>query len=567
MSATDARCAPDRSRWCRSARASANSSTRGRSSAARRGSSSAPRSPRGPARSPSASSGRTRRRAAWGSTSRSRPRVTSARTRRSTSGLRGEGSPPSWACASAISGSCSGPRHFSAPPPSSGRSWASASTCRWRGGSGVPSLAPMVVPSLDTEHPGIRVIAEVASVLQAGPPPRGGGHDVVVVVARILAPMIAATELSQDLASEVALRTHEMEAQRSFAAQIIDSLPVGLYVIDRTYRIRAWNRKRETGMQGVSREDAVGREIFDVLDRQPRDLLKHEFDRVFDTGELQQVEMESQATGEARHYRITKIPMHQDGGAISHVITIGEDITEWRQAQQRLTETEKLAAVGQLAAGVMHEINNPLATILACCEALALRTEELSAGDRHGYDEYLKIIDAEVQRCRRIVESLLDFSRPKGGDKKPTDVNSVVERTLFLLKHHARFKRLTVMRELTSGLPSVLGDHERLIQSFMALMLNAMDAMDSRGTLTVRSRINPDRADEILLEFIDTGTGIKREDLPKIFEPFFTTKPQGRGTGLGLSICYGIIAEHRGRIEVESQVGVGSNFRVYLPTG
>src|SRR5881409_931249 len=396
----------------------------------------------------------------------------------------------------------------------------------------------MVAPQLDTEHPGIRVIAEVASLLQAGltsgvalrgvvaalrrglnlrrcrlwlrtpdgtryapvttpgdeaelpgsaPPvsdwvrqgphregaaggsvlrlplvredeplgvleviiPTGGyeaiAHDVVVVVARILAPMIAATELSQDLASEVALRTHEIEAQRSFAAQIIDSLPVGLYVIDRGYRIRAWNRKRETGTQGVSREDAVGREVFEVLDRQPRDLLKREFDRVFDTGEIQQVEMESAASGETRHYRITKIPMRQDGEHISHVITIGEDITEWRQAQQRLSETEKLAAVGQLAAGVMHEINNPLATILACCEALALRTEELTPSERHAHDEYLKIIDSEVQRCRRIVESLLDFSRPKGGDKKPTDVNSVVERTLFLLKHHARFKRLTVM--------------------------------------------------------------------------------------------------------------------------
>ncbi len=518
----------------------------------------------------------------------------------------------------------------------------------------------MVVPSLDTEHPGIRVIAEVASVLQAGlasddalhgvvsalrrglnlrrcrlwlrtpdgsryalvttpgdeaelpgyatpvaewirrgvqregipggsvmrlplvhedealgaleviiPTGRyeGIAHDVVVVVARILAPMLAATELSQDLASEVALRTHEMEVQRSFAAQIIDSLPVGLYVIDRSYRIRAWNRKRETGTQGVSREDAVGREIFDVLDRQPRELLKREFDRVFDTGELQQVEMESQASGETRHYRITKIPMRQDGHDISHVITIGEDITEWRQAQQRLSETEKLAAVGQLAAGVMHEINNPLATILACCEALALRTETLPPPDRQPYDEYLKIIDAEVQRCRRIVERLLEFSRPKAGEKKRVDVNAVVEHTLFLLKHHARFKRLNVARELASGLPAVQADQERLIQSFMALMLNAMDAMDSRGTLTVRSRMNPERADEILLEFIDTGTGIKREDLPKIFEPFFTTKPQGRGTGLGLSICYGIIAEHRGRIEVESQVGVGSNFKVYLPIG
>jgi two-component system NtrC family sensor kinase len=426
----------------------------------------------------------------------------------------------------------------------------------------VPGGAVLRLPLIHDEEP----LGALEVVIPTGRY-EGIAHDVVVVVARILAPMIAATELSQDLASEVALRTHEMEAQRSFAAQIIDSLPVGLYVIDRAYRIRAWNRKRETGTQGVSREDAVGREIFEVLDRQPRDLLKREFDRVFDTGELQQVEMESQASGEARHYRITKIPMHQDGGAISHVITIGEDITEWRQAQQRLTETEKLAAVGQLAAGVMHEINNPLATILACCEALALRTADLAPTDRHGYDEYLKIIDGEVQRCRRIVESLLDFSRPKRGDMKSTDVNGVVERTLFLLKHHARFKRLNVVRELAMGLPPVLADHERLIQSFMALMLNAMDAMDSRGTLTVRSRINPDRGDEILLEFIDTGTGIKREDLPKIFEPFFTTKPQGRGTGLGLSICYGIIAEHRGRIDVESQIGVGSNFKVYLPIG
>ena len=518
----------------------------------------------------------------------------------------------------------------------------------------------MVAPSLDTEHPGIRVIAEVASVLQAGlasrealhgvvsalrrglnlrrcrlwlrtpdgahfalvttpgdeaelpgyTPPvaewvhrgpqreeipggaimrlplihdeaalgaleviiptgryEGVAHDVMVVVGRILAPIIAATELSQDLASEVALRTHEMEAQRNFAAQIIDSLPVGLYVIDRTYRIRAWNRKRETGTQGVARDEAVGQEIFDVLDRQPRDLLKREFDRVFDTGELQQVEMESQASGEARYYRITKIPMRQDGRTISHVITIGEDITEWRQAQQRLTETEKLAAVGQLAAGVMHEINNPLATILACCEALAFRTQDLESTARQGYDEYLKIIDTEVQRCRRIVDSLLAFSRPKAGEMKPVDVNGVVDHTLFLLKHHARFKRLTVIRELDAGLPPVHADQERLIQSFMALMLNAMDATDSRGTLTVRSRINPDRDDEILIEFIDTGTGIKREDLAKIFEPFFTTKPQGRGTGLGLSICYGIIAEHRGRIDVESQVGVGSNFKVYLPIG
>src|ERR1700688_120534 len=126
---------------------------------------------------------------------------------------------------------------------------------------------------------------------------QGVAHDVLVVVAQILAPVIAGTELSQDLASEVALRTREVDAQRGFAAKIIDSLPVGLYVIDRAYRIRAWNRKRETGTQGVSRDDALGREVFEVLDRQPRELLKREFDHVFDTGVMEQMEMESRASG------------------------------------------------------------------------------------------------------------------------------------------------------------------------------------------------------------------------------------------------------------------------------
>lgn len=393
-------------------------------------------------------------------------------------------------------------------------------------------------------------------------------HDVLVVAAQMLAPVVADHQLYADLASEVALRTREVESQRNFVARIIDSLPVGLYVIDREYRIRAWNRKREAGTQGVSREDALGREVFDVLERQPRELLKREFDRVFATGEMQQVEMESQATGEARYYRITKIPMRLDAEYISHVITIGEDVTASRRAQQRLAQSEKLAAVGQLAAGVMHEINNPLATILACSEALALRVADLPEKERQAQQEYLHIVDSEVQRCRRIVEGLLDFSRPKQSSHQvPVAINAVIEQTLFLLKHHDRFKWLTIERQLEDGLPQFPADAERLVQCFMTLMLNAMDAMNSRGVLTVRTRRNPQRADEIMAEFIDTGTGIKQEDLPKIFEPFFTTKPQGRGTGLGLSVAYGIVEEHRGRIEVESQMGVGTNFKVMFPIG
>jgi two-component system NtrC family sensor kinase len=389
--------------------------------------------------------------------------------------------------------------------------------------------------------------------------------DIGRVVARILAPIIAANELSQDLASEVALSAREAESQRNFVARIIDSLPVGLYVIDRDYMIRAWNRQREAGTLGVARGDAVGREIFGVLDRQPRELLRREFDRVFDTGEIQQMEMESTASGESRFFRVSKIPMRLDDVHITHVITIAEDVTEWRIAQQRLGQTEKLAAVGQLAAGVMHEINNPLATILACAEALSHRVEDLAEASRGPFEEYLNIIDTEVQRCRRIVDGLLDLARPKTGEKRQSDINQIIEQTLFLLKHHDRFKRLSVHRQLVGGLPRVVVDRERVIQAFMALMLNAMDAMNSRGTLTVRTARSPGRPDELLAEFIDTGSGIRKEELSKIFEPFYTTKGPGRGTGLGLSIVYGIVQDHSGRIEVESQVGVGTTFKVYLP--
>src|SRR5439155_915372 len=182
------------------------------------------------------------------------------------------------------------------------------------GATGAPSLAlpPMVVPSLDTEHPGIRVIAEVASVLQAG-----------LASGEALQGVVSALRRGLNLRRcRLWLRTPDGTRFTPVTTPGDEAEQPGY-----TPPVAEWMRR---GPQGESREDAVGREIFDVLDRQPRDLLKREFDRVFDTGELQQVEMESQASGEARHYRITKIPMRQDGRDISHVITIGEDITEWR---------------------------------------------------------------------------------------------------------------------------------------------------------------------------------------------------------------------------------------------
>jgi two-component system NtrC family sensor kinase len=253
---------------------------------------------------------------------------------------------------------------------------------------------------------------------------------------------------------------------------------------------------------------------------------------------------------------------------VSHVITVGEDITEWHAAQRRFAQAEKLAAIGQLAAGVMHEINNPLATIGACAESL-----ELALGDLRDQGvnlpsscgEYVRIVESEVQRCKRIVERLLQYSRPVPADAEPVDLNAVVEQTLFLLKHHARFKQFVVETDFAPGAsPVVRGSTEQLVQVLMALLINAMDAMPEPGTIHVRTRM-PARRDTAVIEVQDEGHGIPRTELTKIFEPFYTTKAPGRGTGLGLSICYGIVTEHGGTIEVESHQGAGSTFRVCIP--
>ena len=396
----------------------------------------------------------------------------------------------------------------------------------------------------------------------ASPPP---ANTLLAVISDVLSPYLGALELSQDLASEVARRSREIEDQRQFVSLVVDCLPVGLYVVDRDYRIQIWNRKRETGTQGLKRDDVVGRQVFDVLTRQPARQLKEEFDQVFETGEIQQMEIQLAVAGEDRYFRISKIPMRQHQDEITHVITIGEDVTEYHTVHRQILQSEKLAALGQLAAGVMHEINNPLATIGACVAAIELRLDEIAAEVPPPIVEYLNIIDKEVQRCTGIVDGLLDFSRPKESSKRNVDLSTLVEETLFLLKHHQRFKRLTVIRELAQGLPEVRANAEQLIQAFMAIMLNALDAMENGGSLTVRTRLNPGRVDEIVVEMEDTGIGIPRTDLPKIFEPFYTTKPPGRGTGLGLSVVYGIVEGHHGRIEVDSIPGKGTTFQVYLP--
>lgn len=376
------------------------------------------------------------------------------------------------------------------------------------------------------------------------------------------------------LENELIARAREVAQQRSFMERVVDSLPFGLYVVDRDYRIHAWNHKRETGLQGVARTDAIGRTIFEVLHRQPAAMLKAEFDDAFATGQLQQFQMESDAFGDTRTFRISKIPMCLEDGSVSHVITVGEDITDFRAALDRTAQSEKLAALGQLAAGVMHEINNPLATIAACGESIALHRELASAlpagAPVPGADpeEMLRIIDLEVHRCKKIINGLLDFARQKPAEHHTFDLHTVVKQGLFLLQHHPRFKRVAIIQEFdeTIALP-VTGDADQLVQVLIALAMNAIDASPEQGriTFTCQAMVNERGEDVAIFDVADEGPGVSKALQGKVFEPFFTTKPTGEGTGLGLAICYGIVKDHDGQLELIPSDGPGARFRVSLP--
>jgi two-component system, NtrC family, sensor kinase len=232
---------------------------------------------------------------------------------------------------------------------------------------------------------------------------------------------------------------------------------------------------------------------------------------------------------------------------------------ELEAAQSQLMHTEKIASLGRMAAGVAHEINNPLAGILIYAELL-----QRDLADDAVNRENIEVIIDQTMRCQHIVHRLLDFSRQALGDKKLFDVNDVIHRCVDLISHQAFFLNIKVVQRLDPFLPRIVGDPGQLQQVFTNLLLNAADAMPGQGQITVVSRPTAS-GDGIILEFTDTGGGISPENRDKIFEPFFTTKPPGKGTGLGLSIVYGVIQRHNGTITADSPPEGGTTFTIMLP--
>jgi signal transduction histidine kinase len=277
-------------------------------------------------------------------------------------------------------------------------------------------------------------------------------------------------------------------------------------------------------------------------------------------------------TGEGRYPRleglrqVTAYPLSETDGPRG-LIAVLKDVSDQREHQERLLQASRLADVGQLAAGVAHEINTPLASIALRVEALlrSARDEGLLVQPAFAnFPRYLQTIDDEIFRCKKIITALLEFSRTRPPEVRVQSLNALCENACDLLGHQMRLKRVRLELVPDPDLPPVHADEGQIRQVLVALLVNALDACGPDGCV----RLSTERADGgVRVTVADDGVGIARENLDKIFTPFFTTKPVGQGTGLGLAICHGVVTAHGGRIEVESEPGRGTVVSLLLPAG
>jgi len=379
--------------------------------------------------------------------------------------------------------------------------------------------------------------------------------------------------LVHGVVSDVTERRQMMEQLRYSEAKyraLIENLEQCVFLKDRELRFAAVN-PRFCQAVGKTEEEILGKTDYDFYPRHLADKYRADDMKVLTTGQTLELEEENVSEGRTRLVRVVKRPMRDEQGNIVGVLGIFWDITHQRALEEQLRHAQKMEAVGQLAGGVAHDFNNLLTAILG---NVSLVLANLPADDPNR--ELLQITEKAALRAAELTRQLLSFSRRTRLRPQPTDLNQIVEETLNLLRRTID-KRITITSELDPQAGRVYADAGQMQQVLMNLCLNARDAMPQGGQLLVRTKQLVLSAEDarrhvaarpgkfIRLDVCDTGHGIPPEIRSRIFEPFFTTKEPGRGSGLGLATVYGIVNEHRGWIELESEVGKGTTFSIFLP--
>jgi signal transduction histidine kinase len=352
-----------------------------------------------------------------------------------------------------------------------------------------------------------------------------------------------------------------------FLQAIIDGIKDQIMVVDRDYRINEANELLVKRL-GKPKHEIIGEYCYRVL---------HALDRpcympnhpcpvqdTFKTGKTSEALHTHFKKRVVSYYRVIAYPLFDDQGVLTHVIEMARDVTRWKKAGEQMYNVQKLASMGKLAAGVAHELNNPMAVILGFADLFLEKVEP--NGKEY---EMLKAIERQGLNCKRIIESFLSLASYQETTEYSTNVNANLEKVFSVIENILVTKNVTLEMNLSEDLPKTRGDSGHLQQVFMNLITNAVATMEGGGVLTISTRLNePVNRVEILFE--DTGHGIKKEHRDKIFDPFFTTRRMGEGTGLGLSVSHGIVTKYSGEItfetvaEEEDRERKGTTFTVSL---
>ncbi|MFB3817216.1 MAG: ATP-binding protein [Candidatus Methylomirabilales bacterium] len=391
---------------------------------------------------------------------------------------------------------------------------------------------------------------------------------------RLEAEQIAGRDEVAQLAREFNALTLRLEEARrrlleesESARNVIQSITDGIIGVDRQCRILTWNRAMRE-RYGIPEGEVLHKNLFEAFPALDREGLRPEVERLLDGSAaeftLRYFEHETLRRGRVV-LNIRGAALRSATDEITGAVLAIEDVTDRVTLAQEVQQAEKLAVVGQLAAGIAHQIGTPLNVISGSAEYLMMES-----GDRRPQE--LEIIVAQTDRIAKLIRQLLNFARPAKIELAPLDLNHLLREVLGLVEHQVAKEQITIRLEPEDGLPAIAGDANQLEQAFLNIVINAWHAMPGGGTLTLRTR-QADRPRKggrparpgVEAAISDTGTGIPPELMERIFDPFFTTKGVGKGTGLGLAISRRIVEDHHGSIAVATEVGRGTTFTIWLP--
>jgi PAS domain S-box-containing protein len=368
--------------------------------------------------------------------------------------------------------------------------------------------------------------------------------------------IVRVVETAREITERVTLKRETEESARRFQ-QIIDSVHGIITIKDLEGRYQVVNPWTEQ-VVGIDREEMIGKTAAELFSEQAAELI-HEFDQAtLAKGSRHVSEEVLEVGGRKRVFVSERLPLRDYKGDVVGICCVSLDQTRQRQLQREIVRTEQLAAVGRLAAGVAHELNNPLSGILTFAEDLLLEAED---GDpaREDYE----IIVNETLRCRRIVRDLLEFSRQKSLDRQWIHIEDVVSRVLAIVERQVSFQNIDFDVDMDEDLPEIHADPHKIQQALLNLLINAKDSMRSSGRISIRGAVD-DSGKSVRISVADTGCGIPEDRIDDIFEPFFSSKGE-EGHGLGLAAVRTIVEQHEGRVEVQSESGAGSTFGIVLP--